>query len=177
MRRALGFALALALMCGDAHAQTGPRSIPRPQITGNVVEDAKVNLGLKPAASANPVEAAFDHLHAGLQKVAKDVADKALADLTAALADAKNHNDAISLPCWQAQIDFIGQLPVMWSTPPAEIGLALGIQIKRDLLTAVTGSQPGSIKVACAALFGDEMKIFANVGALFGLRVLTGGAL
>jgi len=171
--RALGIALAILL----AHAGVAEAQVKKPQLTGDLVADAKANLGIKPATSANPAENAFDNLHAGLQKVAKDIADKALADLTAALTDAKNRNDAISQPCWQAQLDFIQLLPVEWPTPPAEIGLALGIQIKRDLLNALTGSQPGSIKVACAALFGDELKIFVNVGALFGLRVLTGGAL
>lgn len=158
-------------VCGltVAQAQTQRPAVPRVSLP---IELPRLN-----AQSANPAEAAFDQLHQGLQKVAKDAADHALADLNAALTDATNRADEISKPCWKAQIDFIGLLPVMWAQPPAEIGLALGIQIKRDLLTAMTGSQTGSIKVACAALFGDEMKIFVNVGALFGLRVLTGGAL
>jgi len=167
----------LALAISAAQAQQAPRA--RPQITGNIVEDAKANLGLpgKPAASVNPAESVFDNLHAQLQKTTKDIADKAILDLNAAITDATNRNDAISLPCWQANLAFVQMLPVEWPTPPTEIGVALGLQIKRDLLNAVTGSQPGSIKVACAALFGDELKIFLNIGALFGLRVATGGTL
>jgi hypothetical protein len=172
MTRAIAAVLALALAATCANAQ-----VRKPQLTGDIVADTRANLAPKATASANPVQDAFDQLHQGLQKVAKDAADHAIADLNAAITDATNRNDAISLPCWQANLAFVQMLPVEWPTPPTEIGIALGIQIKRDLLNAVTGSQPGSIKVACAALFGDEMKIFVNIGAMFGLRVATGGAL
>jgi hypothetical protein len=176
MMRAIAAILALALAVTAAHAQS-PRV--RPQITGDVIADTKANLGIKPAAapSLNTLESSFTDLHAQLQKVAKDTADKVIADLNAAITDATNQHDAISLPCWQANLAFVQMLPVEWPTPPAEIGIALGIQIQRDLLNAITGTQPGSIKVACAALFGDELKIVANIGAMFGLRVATGGAL
>jgi len=167
-------ALAVALIVTGAQAQTARAPAPRAAAPSLPFDPLGLN---KPAASANPVQDAFDQLHQGLQKVAKDAADHAIADLNAAITDATNRNDAISLPCWQANLAFVQMLPVEWPTPPTEIGIALGIQIKRDLLNAVTGSQPGSIKVACAALFGDEMKIFVNIAAMFGLRVATGGAL
>jgi hypothetical protein len=167
-RAILGLVLALAVTAAQAQTR---------RLTGDVVADTKAAFAAKPAASLNPLESSFADLHVQLQKVAKDLADKVIADLQAAITDATNRNDAISLPCWQANLAFVQMLPVEWPTPPTEIGIALGIQIQRDLLNAITGTQAGSIKVACAALFGDELKIVANIGLMFGLRVATGGAL
>ena len=169
MTRALVLAIAVLAAAPSAAQTTGPRAPPFAKPPAAAAESVP--------RTGNLIEDAFNQLHAGLQKAAKDIADKALADLQAALTDATNHNDLISQPCWQAQIDFLKLLPAEWPTPPTDIGPALAIQIKRDLTTALTGSDAKSIKVACAAMLGDELKIFAQIGAMFGLRVATGGAL
>jgi hypothetical protein len=65
-------------------------------------------------------------------------------------------------------------MPSQWESPPGDIGIALGIQIQRDLLNSITGNDAGSLKVACAALWGDQLKIVVNVGALLG-KIATGG--
>jgi len=59
--------------------------------------------------------------------------------------------------------------------PPGDIGIALGMQIQRDLLNSITGNDASSLKVACAALWGDQLKIVANIGALLGIKIATGG--
>ena len=165
------------LVAGDpAHAQ-----LKRPAVTGNPVADIKTNLGLDAQASppaAGSIDSAVANFNAGVQKITKDIVDKGIADLNAAITDATNHNDNISLPCWQANLKLLQSLPSQWETPPPQpIGLALGIQIQRDLLNAITGNDATSLKVACAALWGDQLKIVANVGALIGVRIATGGLL
>lgn len=161
---ALLFALLLPFVLADpASAQI--------KLTGNPKADFS-NLAPKPASDAT---ASVDNLGTQLSKVAKAVVDKAIIDVQAASDDADKHNDAISKPCWQAQLAFLKALPTQWDNPPAEIGIALGIQIQRDLITSITGSDAGSLKVACAALLGDQLKIVANIGALLGIRIATGG--
>ena len=89
--------------------------------------------------------------------------------------DAAKHNDAIAKPCWDANLVLLKGLPSQWENPPTDIGLALGIQIQRDLLNSITGNDATSLKVACAALWGDQLKIVANIGALLGIKIATGG--
>lgn len=156
-------ALALSFAPSDAFAQV--------KLTGNVVRDFAP--APKPATS---VDGALQSFGDGIQKIEKALVDKGIADLTAAITDATNHNDNISLPCWKANLALLQSLPSQWENPPSfPIGIALGIQIQRDLLNAITGSDEKSLKVACAALWGDQLKIVANVGALIGIRVATGG--
>ena len=96
--------------------------------------------------------------------------DKGIADLTAAAQDAQNRGDKIAKPCWDAQVAFLGLLPVEWQTPPTEVGPALAIQIGRDLGNAINGNGDGSLKIACAALLGDTLSIVNNVLAVVGLK-------
>lgn len=107
-----------------------------------------------------------------LQTVAKDIVDKGISDLTAASTDAQNRNDKISKPCWDAQVNFLKLLPVEWQTPPTDIGPALAIQISRDLINTVTGNDDGSLKVACAALIGDQINIINQVLAVVGVQAI-----
>lgn len=153
---------------GDARAQLKP-------LTGNIRTD--LGIASKPAASApaGSVDGAVQSFGEGIQKIEKALVDKGIADLTAAISDATNHSDNISLPCWQANLKLLQSLPSQWETPPSPIGIALGIQIQRDLLNAITGNDKDSLKVACAALWGDQLKIVANLGALIGVRIATGG--
>lgn len=165
----IAFALSCFLGTGSAHAQTR-----RPAINLDP-------LGLvKPKASAPAAAATADPL-AGLsmedigkklQAVAKDVVDKGISDLTAASTDAQNRKDQISQPCWDSQIAFLKLLPVEWQTPPTEIGPALAIQISRDLVNSVTGNDPGSLKVSCAALLGDQLNIVNQVLAVVGVQAI-----
>jgi hypothetical protein len=131
-----------------------------------------LHLAQQPAASPAAALGAinFDQISQQIQKVAKEVVDKGIADLTAASQDAQNRTDKISKPCWDAQVAFLQLLPVEWQTPPAEIGPALTIQIGRDLGNAINGSADGSLKVACAALLGDTLSIVNNVMAVVGIK-------
>jgi hypothetical protein len=147
------------------------------KLTGNIVRDI--------AAAKSPTTAAADgetvtdkavgSFGQEVRKITKQLVDKAIIDVQAALDDATKHNDAISIPCWQSNLDLLKGLPSQWDNPPADIGIALGIQIQRDLLNSITGTDAKSLKVACAALWGDQLKIVANVGALLGVRIATGG--
>lgn len=136
----------------------------------------------QPQASATPSLASLDNflndLGTKIQTVEKDIADKVIADLNAAITDATNHNDNISLPCWKANLALAQALPAEWTTPPAlPIGIALSIQIQRDLISAITSNDQGSLKVACAALWGDQLQQISQVGLLFGVKIATGGLL
>jgi hypothetical protein len=158
-------------MMSPSHAQV----LKRPVLTGNIISDIKSNAPVP--SGLGGFDKAFADFNAGVQKIAKDVVDKSIADLKAAVLDATNHNDAISLSCWNANLILLQSLPVEWENPPTEIGLALGIQIQRDILNAITGDQATSLKVSCAALWGDQLSIVAKVGALIGVRVATAGLL
>jgi len=174
----LAFACSLFLAGGQAFAQT-------PKLTGNIVRDIASATGkpaAAPTANANGALASLDGflntLGQKIQEVEKDLADKVIADLNAAITDATNHNDLISLPCWQANLALAQALPAEWATPPAlPIGIALSIQIQRDLISAITSNDPKSLKVACAALWGDQLQQITQVGLLFGVKVATGGLL
>ncbi len=148
--------------------------IKTPQQIG---DDIRAVVAPKPEAVQTTVDSAFSRFNADVQKLTREVIDKAIVDVQAALDDAGKHNDEISKPCWQSNLDLLKGLPTQWENPPASIGIALGIQIQRDLLNSITGTDAKSLKVACAALWGDQLKIVTNVGALIGVRVATGGLL
>lgn len=161
------FVLSFPLAGAQAQAQ-------RTKLTGDLVKD----LGMKPATSGEAetsTDKAVGSFGQEVRKITKQLVDKAILDVQAALDDATKHNDAISIPCWQANLDLLKGLPSQWENPPQDIGIALGIQIQRDLLNSITGTDVKSLKVACAALWGDQLKIVANVGALLGVRIATGG--
>lgn len=171
-----------ALLVLLAFPQPASAQVKLVKPTGNIVNDIAAAAGGKPAATSapstaasSPVDSAVSSFSAGVQKIEKELVDKGIADLNAAITDATNHKDAISLPCWQANLALLQSLPSQWETPPSPIGIALGIQIQRDLLNAITGNDPTSLKVACAALWGDQLKIVTNLGALIGVRIATGG--
>ena len=171
----VAFAVSLLLASGSAFAQA-------PKLTGNLAKDIATATG-KPAAAtagtttADPgtIDNAFANFNSKVQTITKDLVDKAIADVTAAQTDAQKHNDAISKPCWDSTLTLLQSLPTQWETPPTTIGIALGIQIQRDLLNSITGNDAASLKVACAALWGDQLKIVANVAGLLGIRIATGG--
>jgi hypothetical protein len=172
----LAIAAALALLGSPAFAQV---KLVKP--TGNIVKDIESATGAKPtaapatAATTNTLSGVnFNTIGQKLQAVAKDVIDKGIADLTAASTDAQNHNDLISKPCWDAQIGFLKQLPSEWQTPPTDIGPTLAIQISRDLLNSVTGNEQTSLKVACAALIGDQINIINQTLAIVGVAGIAG---
>jgi hypothetical protein len=150
---------------GDASAQI--------KLTGNPQKDF-ANIG-RPAAPSIPQDNAMEKFGAEIQKIEKTIVDKAVVDVQAAIDDATNHNDQISLPCWQSTLTLLNGLPTQWPTPPKEIGVALGIQIQRDLINQITGTDAKSLKVACAALWGDQLKILLNIGGMIGIRIATGG--
>lgn len=137
----------------------------------------------KPAATASGVNVAsfgdaLAKFGAGVQTITKEIVDVAIADVQAAFDDATKKNDEISAPCWQAHLNLLKNLPVEWDTPPKmPIGIALGIQIQRDILNTINGTAKGTLKVDCAALYGDELKSLAGVAALLGIRIASGGIL
>jgi hypothetical protein len=128
-----------------------------------------------PGPAATSTDEAMSSFGSRVRKITKEIVDKAIADVQSASDDAAKHNDTISKPCWDANLALLKGLPSQWETPPADIGLALGIKIQRDLLNSITGNDASSLKVACAPLWGDQLKIVANVGALLGIRIATGG--
>lgn len=151
-----------------------------PKLTGNIARDIAAARAPSTAApaTAGVVDNALTDFSGQIQKITKDIVDKAISDVTAAQTDAQNHNDQISKPCWDANLALLKSLPTQWENPPTfPVGLALGIQIQRDLLNSITGNDAGSLKVACAALWGDQLKIVANLGALIGVKIATGGLL
>lgn len=163
------------LLAGSGSAQA--QQVRAPRLTGDVAKD----FNLKPPAPAGTTEGAtatddaLSSFGQQVRKITKELVDKAIVDVQAASDDAAKHNDVIAKPCWDANLALLKGLPSQWETPPADIGLALGIQIQRDLLNSITGNDAGSLKVACAALWGDQLKIVANVGALLGVKIATGG--
>lgn len=156
------------------------QQIRAPRLTGDVAKDFNLKPPATPsgmtAAGATATDDALSSFGQQVQKITKDIVDKAIEDANAAITDATNHKDNISLPCWQANLALLQGLPSQWpNPPPSPIGIMLGIQIQRDLLNAITGNDPTSLKVACAALWGDQLKIVANVAALLGIKIATGG--
>jgi hypothetical protein len=171
-------AFVVSFFCVAAQAQTKLRT---PQ---EIVTDIKTAVGPKAATPSiaeedqSPFGKSVGSFRAEVQKLKKEAVDFAIADANAAIKDATNHNDVISLPCWQANLKMFQGLPIMWEQPPQEpIGLMLGVQISRDIINSITGNDKDSLKVACAALWGDQLKIIGNVAAMLGLRIATGGAL
>jgi hypothetical protein len=169
----------IAIVLGGLFALPSPvyaQTRLRP-LTGDVAKD----IGLKPvttggtSTAATATDQAMGSFGAQVRKITKEIVDKAIADVQAASDDAAKHNDTIAKPCWDANLALLKGLPSQWETPPADIGLALGIQIQRDLLNSITGNDASSLKVACAPLWGDQLQIVANVGALLGIKIATGG--
>jgi outer membrane murein-binding lipoprotein Lpp len=150
----------------------------KPALTGNIVQDIQ-NANAKPAsgvASTSSIDGALSDFNSKVQQITKDLVDKAIDDVTAAQTDAQNHNDQISKPCWDANLALLKSLPTQWDKPPTfPVGIALGIQIQRDLLNSITGNDTTSLKVACAALWGDQLKIVTALGGLLGIKIATGG--
>lgn len=163
--------LAIMLFPSDASAQI--------KLTGNPVKDFAPKAA--PAASGVNVtlfQSGLEKFNSGVQTITKEIVDFAIADVQAALDDATKKNDEISAPCWQAHLNLLKNLPVEWDTPPKmPIGIALGIQIQRDILNTINGATKGTLKVDCAALYGDELKALVGVGALLGIKVASGGLL
>jgi hypothetical protein len=161
---ALLFSVMLPFLIDPAHAQ-----FPKPKPLNEIFAPA-------PKTTATTFDSALKEFGDGVQKIEKPLVDKGIADLQAAIKDATSHNDNISLPCWNANLDLLQSLPSQWPEPPTlPMGLALSIQIQRDLLNSITGSDAKSLKVACAALWGDQLKIVVNLGALIGIRIASGG--
>lgn len=167
----IAIALALILITAPAMAQR------KPAITGRPIEDIKTDLGIpqsKIATSTSIPSAGVIDIGKKLQTITKDVLDAAVTDLSAASADAASHNDQISQPCWDAQVSFIKSLPAEQQNPPTTIGPALAIQISRDLRETLAGNEKTSLKVACAALLGDELNILNQFLGAVGVGALTG---
>lgn len=147
--------------------------------TGDIVKDIQAATA-KPSAATSATATAplsginFNTIGQKLQALAKDVIDKGISDLSAASTDAQNHNDLIAKPCWDAQSAFLKQLPAEWQTPPSDIGPALAIQISRDLINSITGNDQSSLKVACAALIGDQLSIINQTLAIVGITGIAG---
>lgn len=170
--------IAILVSAFQAGAQAATKEDPLQQFNDKL----KADFTPKTAAPTSPPLASLDKAFANfsqkIQAIEKDLADKVIADLNAAITDATNHNDAISLPCWKSALSLVQALPAEWATPPAQpIGIALGIQIQRDILSTLTGSEATSLKVACAALWGDQLQQITQLGLLFGIKVATGGLL
>lgn len=167
----------LAVVLGSFAFQNEARA-QTPRLTGNIPRDIAALTSPKPAANTAataPLSGInFNTIGQKLQALAKDVIDKGIADLSAASTDAQNHNDLIAKPCWDAQSAFLKQLPAEWQTPPTEIGPALAIQISRDLINSITGNDQSSLKVACAALIGDQISIINQTLAIVGIAGIAG---
>jgi hypothetical protein len=165
----IAVALALAgtmLLGGDAHAQSKPR-LPLP-------DPLHLNQSQEKTLPITGTNGGFAAIGGQLQKLTKDIVDHAIDDVTAAQQDATNRNDVIAGPCYDAQLQFMKLLPVEWQTPPTEIGPVLGFQVARDLMNAITGNDKGSLKVACAALVGDQLNILNQLLAMFGIAAMAG---
>lgn len=160
-----------SFMFAPAYAQGMPR-----KLTGNVMEDFAN--AQKPSMQSAPFDNAVQGFNDGVQKIEKAIVDRGIADLQAAIKDATEHDDKISLPCWKANLALLQSLPSQWPEPPSlPMGIALSIQVQRDLMNTINGNDEKSLKVACAALWGDQLKIVAKLGALLGIRIATGGLL
>lgn len=139
----IGFALGW-LLAPQAHAQG------RPQITGNIVNDTRANLGLPGAGNVSTTKATPD-LITKIQQVA-------VADLKTASADAKATGDTVAAPCYDAWITLIEAQQAAQASAPSDPSVPHVIttfQRDRDLVNAL---RPGSpMKVACAPL-AEELK-------------------
>jgi hypothetical protein len=152
-----------ALASAPAQAQT------KLKLTGDVGKDLGI---VKPEAAG---DAKLSDVGKSFTELKKEIVDFAVSDVQAALDDANLNEDLISKPCWEAHLVFLNKLPTRWEHPPEKVGIALAIQIGRDLRRAMTGDDKSSMKVACAALYGDQAKILLNLGSLLGIRIATGG--
>lgn len=162
---------ALALTTG-AHAQ-GP--IVR-KIQADIQKRAST-----PAATADPITT----LMADIEKVKADVVTGLVAALQEADDDAgtvvnattQEVRDPISHACYPAQIKFLQSLPsVKPITSGAPYNLIVLFQRKRDFVAQLKAGLPAYLKVGCAALIGDEVKIFISTLAMAGVKVALGGA-
>jgi len=143
----------LFLISGPAFAQ-----LRKPQITGNIVEDTKANLGISSGKAAPSPD-----LISKIQQVA-------LADLEAASADAKATGDTVAAPCYDAWITLIKAQQSVNAGSMPDPHVITFFQRDRDLVNAL---RPGSpMKVACAPL-AEELK--QDVLTL--LSKIAGGAL
>lgn len=111
----VAFALSFLLAGNSAQAQTRPLIKP-PQVTGNIVEDAKANLGISTAAPA-----LTGNIEKDAQALWKKIQGLTKADLTYAIAKAKAANtnsSAIRLQCLQAISDANDQANGLGLTNP-----------------------------------------------------------
>jgi hypothetical protein len=84
-----------------------------------------------------------------------------ITDLQAAEKDAHAHKDEIAETCYTAEIRFLQNIPAV-APPPQPTGPVLLFQMKRDVVGALDGTDPESVKVACAPLWVDEQQEFAR---------------
>jgi hypothetical protein len=92
----VAFALSFLLAGGDAAMAQTP--LKRPQITGNIVDDTKANLGLGGQSTV---------ASKGLNDILGALDDKLLPDLQYALKIATATDSKVTAPCYQAWIDII----------------------------------------------------------------------
>ena len=141
-----------------------------------------------PPATAPAAALPATFANADLVTVLTNLKTKTVADLTAAEADATANGDAISQPCYPAEITWINSLPAVPSltlpgptTANPSPGPILLYQQARDtrhsvesltaqIKTALAAGIPTSVKLGCAALLIDEQTFFNK------LLTLAGGA-
>ena len=135
-----------------------------------------------PQTPAQSLDAFMAKLEAVTGKLVADVT----ADLQAADADAgtvvlqavgttpATVRDPISHACYPALIQFLGSLPA--ATPvQGNIIVAQLFQKKRDFIAQIQAGLPSYLKLGCAALLGDEVKILTTALGMVGITVATGG--
>lgn len=163
----LGAMLATA---GDASAQIKVR-LPDPL---NLTQKATPAPSAQPAATGGLSKLMSDL--AGLQK---KIVDDAIADITAADADASmlvnpsdpaSFRDPISHACYPAAIRFLSELPV--ATAPTGTLIAVQLfQKKRDFIMQIQAGLPVYLKLGCAPLLGDEVQVLTKLMGLVGVKV------
>lgn len=186
MKRITLAILLLTFAAWPAYAQKTSAPVVKP--TNCLPLDARPECGNGIFAGNGPGSSvlSIDQIGQHLQQLEKQIVDKAIADTQAASNDAQLRNDIIAQPCWDAETKFLQLLPIEWVAnpgnpsatppvpaspgPPAEMGPALGIQVSRDLINAITGNDKTSLKVACAAMIGDSTKIVGQLLALLGIK-------
>lgn len=182
--------ITLILCIAGALMVSACASDPKPTdltMAGNTVSAPVTPVTVAPVtASPAPAAATVSGTSGGvLYRIDVGLAKKAVPDLQAAIADATNHNDKLSLLCWNyglpiAQAIAGGNLNPTSSLPGIPIGLFSGIQTARDIKAILkagpTGLLPDDFYVNCGPLMTQEGLDQAALLARFGISIGTGGA-
>lgn len=138
----------VALLLASSASAAG---LPRPAVTGNIVEDIKTDV-----QNLHPKTAVPDQVTSSTNPdILNRLKTVVLADLKAASADAHATADTIAAPCLDAWIGLIEAQQKAQAAPLPDPHVITTFQQDRDLVNALRPGAP--LRTACAPL-AEELK-------------------